>query len=49
MPETTAYLYLGLGVMFSVLGLYIVSLVLRMRNALKDIELITKLADESEG
>lgn len=46
MPDTTAYLYLGLCVMFGVLGLYVASLALRMRNALKDIDVIEKLIND---
>jgi hypothetical protein len=36
MPDTTPYLYLGLAIVIVALGLYILSLVVRLRNAAQD-------------
>ncbi len=45
-PDTTSYLALGLAVVFSVLGFYALSLVIRLRNAQKDAALIRELSQE---
>ncbi len=47
MPDTQAYLLLGLAVTFVIMGLLIGSMVIRHRNLLKDIELLEQLKDES--
>lgn len=44
MPDTNNYLMLGLVVVFGLLGLYLLSLVLRFSNAKKDIELLQDLS-----
>lgn len=46
MPDTTSYLYLGLGVVGAIVGLYIISLYLRFANARKDVELLESLQEE---
>lgn len=46
MPDTTAYLFLGLALFFGVFALYIGSLVLRARNLRKDEALIEQLSSE---
>lgn len=46
MPETTSYLALGLVVVFGILGVYISSLALRLKNARKDETLIHNLLDQ---
>jgi len=46
MPDTTAYLFLGLALYFGVLALYIISLVVRKRNLRKDEALIEQLSSE---
>jgi len=43
MPETTPYLLLGLVVIFTILGLYLGSLVVRFRNAAKDLQVLEDL------
>jgi hypothetical protein len=45
MPDTNAYLFLGLGVVAGISGLYVTSLLLRFKNALKDIALLQSLKD----
>jgi heme exporter protein D len=47
MPDTQAYLLLGLAVTFVIMALLIGSMVIRHRNLLKDIELLEQLKDES--
>lgn len=46
MPDTTAYLFLGLALYFGVFVLYIGSLALRKRNLRKDEELIEQLRSD---
>ena len=46
MPDTTAYLFLGLVLFFGLLALYVCSLVLRARNLHKDEALIEQLSSE---
>ncbi|MGQ9887619.1 MAG: hypothetical protein ACUVSX_03925 [Aggregatilineales bacterium] len=46
MPDTTAYLILGLVVTFGILGFYVASLVVRHRSLKKDLRLIEQLRDE---
>ena len=46
MPDTTAYLFLGLVLFFGLLILYVGSLVLRARNLHKDEALIDQLSSE---
>jgi CcmD family protein len=46
MPETTAYLILGLVVTFVILGGYVASLVTRRRGLQKDLRLIEQLRQE---
>ncbi len=46
MPDTGIYLLLGLGVVFTILLVYIGSLVIRWRNLQKDMELIEDLRNE---
>jgi hypothetical protein len=43
MPETTPYLMLGLGVIFAILLVYLGSLVVRFRNAAKDLQVLEDL------
>lgn len=43
MPETTPYLMLGLGVIFTILLVYLGSLVVRFRNADKDLQVLEDL------
>lgn len=45
-PDTAAYLFLGLGVAFGVLGVYIFSLFARARSARHDLETLKNLSDE---
>lgn len=46
MAETTSYLLLALGVSFGTLGLYLVSLVVRLQQARHDENLLETLADD---
>ncbi len=46
MPDTNGYMVLGFIVVFSVLGVYIGSLALRLKNAGKDVALIRNLMQE---
>lgn len=46
MPDTTAYLFLGLAVTFGILGFYVASLVVRRRSLQKDLRLIDQLRQE---
>jgi hypothetical protein len=46
MAETTPYLYLGLAVVFSVLTIYIASLVVRLKNAHKDVSVLQELKNQ---
>lgn len=46
MPDTTAYLILGLLVTFGILGFYVASLVIRRRSLQKDLRLIEQLREE---
>jgi hypothetical protein len=47
MPDTQAYLILGLVVTFAIIALLIGSMVIRHRNLIKDIELLEQLKDEN--
>ena len=47
MPDTQAYLVLGLVVAFGIIALLISSMVIRHRSLLKDIELLEQLKDEN--
>ncbi len=42
-PDTVAYLFLGLGVIFTILVVYIGSLVVRFRNGAKDLQVLEDL------
>lgn len=44
-PDTTAYLWLGLGLFFLVLVLFVASMTLRARSLRKDAALIEQLRD----
>jgi hypothetical protein len=46
MPDTNAFLYLGLAVIFSLSGLYVASLALRFRGAQKQIDFLTAIDEE---
>ena len=46
MPDTTAYLFLGLGLFFLVMLLYVGSLVIRARNLHRDEALIEQLTSD---
>jgi len=46
MPDTTAYLILGLAVTFGILGSYVASLVVRRRSLQKDLRLLDQLRQE---
>ncbi|MGB1285644.1 MAG: hypothetical protein ACPG7F_03835 [Aggregatilineales bacterium] len=46
MPDTAAYLYLGLAVTFGIIGFYGISLLLRFRNAVQDITMIEQFSDD---
>lgn len=46
MPETTAYLWLGLAVTFGLLLLQIGSMLLRHRNLTRDVEMLRQLQDD---
>ena len=48
MPDTTAYLILGLAVTAIIMGAYIVSMAVRQRNLDRDIELIQQLGSGEE-
>jgi len=43
MADTTGYLVLGLAVVFGVLGVYVVSLIVRLKNAHKDVSVLHNL------
>lgn len=45
-PDTTAYLLLGLGVVFGALGLFILSLWARTRSARRDFEAVHPISDD---
>ncbi len=45
-PDTLNYLYLGLGVVFGILGLYLVSVWARFRNHLKTLHTLEQLEQE---
>jgi len=45
-PDTTAYLYLGLTVAFGSVALYVASLFVRVRNLLKEREMLDQLGRE---
>ncbi len=47
MPDTTAYLFLGLALFFIILVLYVGTLVIRTRNLHKDEALVRQLRDDS--
>ena len=44
-PDTTAYLLLALAVFFGILVLFIASMVVRYRNAQRDLQLVENLQD----
>jgi hypothetical protein len=46
MPDTGAYLILGLVAVTVIIGFFVVSLVIRHRNLQRDLELIQKLAED---
>lgn len=48
-PETTDFLYLGLGSVFVLTVGYIASLFVRERNLNKDLQLIEQLQNENES
>jgi hypothetical protein len=45
-PDTASYLFLGLGVFFGLLGLFVLSLVVRTRNLRRDEDVIEQLRSE---
>jgi hypothetical protein len=45
MPDTAAYLILGLVAVFGIMGFYVLTLVTRFRSAEKDIQTIDQLKD----
>jgi hypothetical protein len=47
-PDTTNYLILGYVVFSLVMGLYLISLVVRQRNLQRDLELLKELEDKDE-
>jgi hypothetical protein len=47
--DTFGYMVLGYGVIFGVIGLFILSLVVRVRNRNQELELMDRLERESEG
>jgi uncharacterized membrane protein YciS (DUF1049 family) len=49
MPDTGAYLILGLAATAVIFGLFVVSLYVRHRNLDRDLELIQKLAEDDQG
>lgn len=46
MPDTGAYLILGLASVLVILGGFVASLFVRQRNLTRDLELIRKLSEE---
>lgn len=46
-PDTTGYMYLGYGVFFGVMILYLGSLILRHRNLQQDLETLKEIEDQS--
>ena len=46
-PDTTAYLILGLVVTAIIMGAFITSMMVRQRNLDRDIELIQQLSEEN--
>jgi len=46
MPDTAAYLFLGLGVTFGMLVVYIASLITRSRSLDKDAQVIEQIKQE---
>lgn len=47
-PQTTDFLILGLGVSFVLFAGYLASMVIRVRNLQKDVELIEKLSRDED-
>jgi hypothetical protein len=47
MPDTGAYLILGLAAVTLIVGLLIVSMIVRQRNLDRDLDLIEQLRDET--
>lgn len=45
-PNTVSYLYLGLGVVFGILGLYLTSLWARFRSQIKNLHTLEQLEQE---
>lgn len=48
MPDTGAYLLLGLIAMFVLLGGYVASIIVRHRNLDRDLDLIRQLREDGE-
>lgn len=46
MPDTSAYLILGLASVAVILGAFVASLFVRQRNLNRDLELIRRLSEE---
>lgn len=46
MPDTNAYLYLGLAVITTISVVYLASVVLRFRGAVRQIHFLTSLDDD---
>lgn len=44
--QTLDYMLLGFGVIFGVMGLYILNLILRFRNLQRDEELLSEISEE---
>jgi phosphotransferase system glucose/maltose/N-acetylglucosamine-specific IIC component len=45
-PDTTGYLFLALGIFFALLGVFVLSMVVRARNLRRDEEVIEQLRSE---
>jgi len=48
-PDTTAYLFLALAVVFGFVGVLVVSMYLRYRNLLNDERTITQLLEDEKA
>ncbi len=48
-PDTTGYLIAGYAAIFGLMGLFLLSLILRWRNLKKDLVLLDELENDSVG
>lgn len=48
MPDTQAYLFLGLAVTFFILAFLVASMVVRWRNLQRDMELLDQLEEDEQ-